>query len=159
MGPPVRPTERRRLAAIPLGAAQAELAQPELPPRVLSAHYLRPATHDPAQLTVQLLHAAPRNATLQVRLHQHEQLTATALITFSASRPHTLAITEPAPSAPPPDQVEELPPHSIEQAPPSLRQLRPRPCFGAPLLGGATNAVTGGWFSLRDDDEDHHHGP
>jgi acyl-CoA thioesterase len=142
------------IAAILLRAAHAELAQPELPPRVLSVHYPRPATRDPAQLTVHLLRAGGRNATVQVSLHQHEQLTAMALITFSASRPHALTITEPAPSAPPPDQVEELSPHSLDQAPPSLRQLRLRPCFGAPILAGATNAVTGGWFSLRDDDQD-----
>ena len=141
------------IAAILLRAAQAELAQPELPPRVLSVHYLRPATADRAQLTVQLLRAGARNATVQVSLHQREQRTAAALITFSASRPHALTITEPAPSAPPPDQVEELSPHSLDQAPPSLRQLRLRPCFGAPILAGATDAVTGGWFSLRDDDD------
>lgn len=32
------------IAAILLRASQAELAQPELPPRVLNVHYLRPAT-------------------------------------------------------------------------------------------------------------------
>jgi acyl-coenzyme A thioesterase PaaI-like protein len=142
------------IAAILLRASQAELAQPELPPRVLNVHYLRPATRDPAQLAVHLLRVGGRNATVQVSLHQHGHLTATALITFSASRPHALTITEPAPSAPPPDQVEELSPDSLDQAPPSLRQLLLRPCFGVPILAGASDAVTGGWFSLRDDDED-----
>ena len=66
------------IAAILLRAAQAELAQPNLPPRVLDVHYLQPASRDPAQLTVHVLRAGARNGTVQVHLHQHERLTATA---------------------------------------------------------------------------------
>ena len=142
------------IAAILLRAAQAELARPDLPPRILNVQYLRPAIHEPAHLHVEVLRVGGRNATVQASLHQREQLVASALITFSAPRPHALAIAERAPSALPPDQVAELDPDTLELAPPSLRRLRMRPYFGAPILSGSVDAVTGGWFSLRDDDEE-----
>ena len=63
-----------------------------------------------------------------------------------------------APSAPRPDQVEELRPDSIEQTPPSA------PTAPAPLLRARRSRRRHRrchrWlFSLRDDDEDHHHAP
>ena len=142
------------IAAILLRAAQAELARPDLPPRILNVQYLRRANPESAHLHVQILRVGRRNATVQASLHQREELAVTALITFSAPRPHTLTVAEPAPGAPPPDQVAELDPDDLDGAPPALRRLRLRPCFGAPILGGSADAVTGGWFSLRDDDED-----
>ena len=139
------------IAAILLRAAQAELARPELPPRTVTVHYLRPATHGPAQLSVEVLRAGRQNATVQVGFHQRDRLVCTALITFSAARPDTLVIAETAPDAPMPEQVEELQPRAVEGAPPALHRLRLRPCFGARPLTGAAEAITGGWFSLRDD--------
>jgi acyl-CoA thioesterase len=142
------------IAAVLLRAAQCELAQPELLPRSVNAHFLRPTSSDPAQLTVEVLRVGRRNATAQVAMLQGEKLTSTALITFSAPRPQTLTIKEPAPSAPAPDQSEELRAHLLDEAPPYLRHLRVRPCFGAPLFSGAPDAVTGGWVDLREDAED-----
>src|SRR5215213_10546110 len=70
------------IAAILLRAAQAELGWPDLPPRTLTVHYLRPAAHDPAQLSVRVLRAGRHNATVQVGFHQRDKLGCTALITF-----------------------------------------------------------------------------
>ena len=145
------------IAAILLRAAQAELARPDLPPRTLTVHYLRPATHDPAQLTVRVLRAGRHNATVQVGFHQRDKLGCTALITFSAPRPHTLAIAETAPDAPRPEQIQELRPETLPSPPPALHRLRLRPCFGPPPLTGAAEALTGGWFSLRDDSATQHY--
>jgi len=142
------------IAAILLRAAQAELARPDLPPRILNVQYLRPANPEPATLHVQILRVGGRNATVQVSLHQREKLAVTALITFSGPRPHTLTITEPPPDAPRPDLVAEIDPDDLDGASPALRRLRMRPCFGAPILGGSADAITGRWFSLRDENED-----
>jgi acyl-coenzyme A thioesterase PaaI-like protein len=140
------------IAAILLRASQAELAQPELPPRVLNVHYLRPATRDPAQLAVHLLRVGGRNATVQVSLHQHGHLTATALITFSASRPHALTITEPAPSAPHPTRSRSShrtrstrprrPCANCSSAPASACRSSPAPATLSPAAGSACATTT-----------------
>jgi acyl-CoA thioesterase len=141
------------LAAILLRAAQQELARSELPPRIVTVHYPRPATHEPAEIAVETLRVGRRNATLQTRLIQGGKLICTALMTFSAPRPQALTLTAPAPPAPSPDEVEEVRIDAVEGTPRIFGRVQLRPCFGAPMLAGAPEAVTGGWMALRDDDQ------
>ena len=147
------------IAAILLRAAQAELARPDLPPRTITVHYLRPANHDAARIVVQVLRTGRQNATVQVGFEQGDKLSCTALVTFSAPRPQTLTLTETAPIAPAFELIDEILPASLPSPPPALHRLRVRPCFGAPPLTGSAEAITGGWFSLRDDDPQQEYDP
>lgn len=139
------------IAAILLRAATTELAEPRLPPRTLTVHYMRPTTAGPAQLRARVLRAGRNNATLEAELEQGGRLLCKALITCSAPRPQLHALAVPAPDVRPPDQVEELAPAALADAPAFLQRLRLRPCYGARVRGGSERAVTGGWMEFRED--------
>jgi acyl-coenzyme A thioesterase PaaI-like protein len=144
------------IAAVLLRAAQAELGRADLPPRVLTIHYVAAAAPGPVQVTVTALRLGGRSAVLQAQLHQNERLTATAMLTCSVTRPQelTVELNAPAPTVPPVGEITELMAEGFVKAPPMLRRLRMWPCFGGPILGGAGQAVTGGWVALRDDPPD-----
>jgi acyl-CoA thioesterase len=142
------------IAAVLLRAGQYELARPELPPRIINVHYLRTVGHEPARVSVHVLREGRNNATVRVAMRHEDRLTAMALITHSAARPQAMTMTQPAPTVPRPEEIDEIPVDELAQLPPSFSRLRMRPCFGAPLLSSAPDAVTGGWVSFRDDNAD-----
>ena len=141
------------IAAGLLRAVQAELNAPELIPRMVSVHYVAATTSGPAEITVLPLRVGQRSAVLQAHLRQNETLTATAVVTCSATREAEtgIALSDPPPRVAPVEAVPELAPETLDGAPRSLQRLRLWPCLGVPILSGSRPAVTGGWIAFRDD--------
>ncbi|MGV1006977.1 MAG: acyl-CoA thioesterase [Candidatus Nanopelagicales bacterium] len=142
------------LAAMVLRAARTELARPDLPPRSLSVHFPRPADQGPAQIRVEVLRAGQGSALLRSELYQDDKLRCTALLTCASARAATAPVSATAPDVPAWDAVADFDLSELPRAPEQFHRLQFKRCFGPGPFTEGTEALTGGWMKLRDDDAD-----
>jgi acyl-CoA thioesterase len=134
------------VAGVMTRAAIAELGRPDLPPRAVTTHYLRPPLHGPAELRATVLRAGRTAATTEVRLEQDGRLAAVAHITSAAPRAAPVQRALAAPGVPAPGDV--APVGELPGAPNMLRRLDLRPTFGTLPFAGGDEPVVGGWLGV-----------
>jgi len=140
------------LAAIMVRAAQAELG-PEAPaPRIVSVQFLDAPGHGPVEIGVEILRRGKRVTAADVRMRDPDRLLAQMTLVCSAPRAQDRTLASGPPQAPPPGAVQPVDIVGTAGAPPLFDRVQTRPTFGSPVFSGATDAVTGGWLALHDDD-------
>ncbi len=138
------------LTAIMVRAAQAELGPAGPPVRTVSAQFLDAPDHGPVEVEVQILRAGKRVAVCDARMRQADRLITQMTLICSAARSQDSGPVDRPPPAPDFHLVPALDPVRLSQ-PPFLHRVQLRPAFGPELFSGASDAVSGGWMSLRDD--------
>lgn len=121
------------------------------PLRSLTIHYLRPPAAGEAQVRVTIERAGRSVSYLSARLEQDGRPCALALAVLATDREGTLEFADaPAPDVPQPEAIEPQPDHA--DAPPFGRHFDFRPAIGGLPFSGASEALTGGWLRLQDED-------
>ena len=141
------------LAATMLRAAEAELGPTAPPARTVAAHYFEAPAAGPARLRVEVLRRGKRVSACEVRLEQGDRLVSSATFMFSAPREQAATLRRvPLDAFPDPATVPEFDHRRLPGAPPMFAAIELRPTLGALPFTGATEAITGGWMALRNDD-------
>lgn len=131
-------------------AAGGDPEQPR-PLRSLTVHYLRPPAAGPVRIEVTVERAGRSVSYLSARLEQDGRPFALALAVLATDREGKLEIDDaPMPQVAPPDRIEAQPDHPA--LPPFGGHFDFRLALGDPPFGGASEALTGGWLRLRDED-------
>jgi acyl-CoA thioesterase len=136
------------LAAIVLRAMQAEAGDPPRHPRSLTCHYLRPPTDGPVRIEVVVEREGRSVTALSARLLQRGRPCVVALAALSRDFAAAEDWAQPAPAAPPPEELDPWPLHP--GAPPITHRLSLRPVFGGRPFAGADEALTGGWLRVAE---------
>lgn len=135
------------LAAIVLRAMRAGLPAGRHP-RSLTLHYLRPPAAGAFEIDVTVERAGRRLSTVSARVMQDDRLCILATGAFSEDFDAICDYSDPAPAAPPPEEVDAVP---VERALVSIAQrFEVRPCLGHPAFSEAPEALTGGWIAFRE---------
>jgi acyl-CoA thioesterase len=137
-----------------LGAVvvRALSADPELGPRPLRSitlHYLGPPRAGPAEVHVEVDRHGRSVSFMRARLVQVGRTLITAAAVFADDRDGLELDLVDAPHVSPPEDTPALP--DAPDGPPFSREFDYRPAIGTPLFGGGDEALTGGWFSCRDE--------
>jgi acyl-CoA thioesterase len=117
------------------------------PARSLTVHFILPPEVGPVDISVQVERQGRSLTSTSARLVQDGRLIATAVGAFSASRDAIEYSELEMPSVPKPDDV---PSRVIEGAPPHAQMFDWRPAIGHVPFEAGDEAVTGGWFRLRE---------
>jgi acyl-CoA thioesterase len=117
------------------------------PARSLTVHFILPPEVGPVDISVQIERQGRSLTSTSARLVQDGRLIATAVGAFSASRDAIEYSELEMPSVPKPDDV---PSRVIEGAPPHAQMFDWRPAIGHVPFEAGDEAVTGGWFRLRE---------
>jgi acyl-CoA thioesterase len=117
------------------------------PARSLTVHFLVPPEPGEVEVDVAIERAGRSLTNTSARLTQHGRLVATAVGAFSAGREGPEYSELEMPSVPPAEQVPARP---VEGAPPHTELFDFRPAIGPPIFSASGQAVTGGWFRLRE---------
>jgi acyl-CoA thioesterase len=120
---------------------------------MISAHFLEPAPAGPAEIEVEILRRGKRVAAAEARMYEDGKLACLTTVIFSAARDQELDLAASPPPAPPPSAVEPIPEEELQSFPNTFQQLEMRPVFGTPEEFGKREATSGGWLSLRGDEE------
>ena len=137
------------LAAVVLRAMQAEVADPERAPRSLTLHYLRPPQEGPVDVHVTVERTGRALTNLSARVEQDGRLCVTALAAFAQDFPAVETWSERMPDVPPPPKLSVAPPG--RGLPPVAERIAVWYAIGPPpFAGGADEARTGGWMTMRE---------
>jgi acyl-CoA thioesterase len=135
------------VAAILERAMTDAVGDAQRPARSLTVHFILPPEVGPVDISVQIERQGRSLTSTSARLLQDGRLIATAVGAFSASR-HAVEYSElEMPAVPKPDEV---PSRVIEGAPPHAQMFDWRPAIGQVPFSAGDEAVTGGWFRLRE---------
>ena len=119
----------------------------ERPARSLTVHFLTPPDVGPVEIHTRIEREGRSLTSTSARLVQGERLVATAVGAFSAGRESVEYSEAEMPDVPRPEQV---PSRLIEGAPPHAEMLDWRPAIGSVDFTAGGDAITGGWFRLRE---------
>jgi acyl-CoA thioesterase len=117
------------------------------PARSLTVHFIVPPVAGPIDVEVQIERQGRSLTSTSARLVQDGRLIATAVGAFSASRDAVEYAEVEMPSVPPPEDVPSRP---MDDAPAHAGMFDWRPAIGKADFSAGEQAVTGGWFRLRE---------
>jgi acyl-CoA thioesterase len=135
------------IAAILLRAMTEAVGDAARAARSLTVHYLTPPTPGDAQVEVAIEREGRSLTSTAARLLQDGRLVATALAAFSSGRDGPEYSEVQMPPVPPAAEVARRTP---EGAPPHTEMFDFRPALGGPPFSAGDEALTGGWFRLRE---------
>ena len=115
--------------------------------RSLTVHFLTPPDAGAIEIHTRIEREGGSLTSTSARLMQGERLIALAVGAFSAGRTAVEYSEAKMPDVPPPDEV---PSRVIEGAPPHAEMLDWRPAIGSVDFTAGGDAITGGWFRLRE---------
>jgi acyl-CoA thioesterase len=118
--------------------------------RSLTIHYTAAPVEGPVRIATTTERAGRSLTTVSARMTQGERLIALALGAYSMPRAALVEFSDaPAPSVPPPEEVDVVQP--APGMPPFSSQWEVRPAVGIrPFTGADTAALTGGWIRPLD---------
>ena len=135
------------VAAILQRAMTAAVDDDRRSARSLTVHFLEPPEPGLVDVHVGIERQGRSLTSTSARLVQGGRAIATAVGAFSASR-HAIEYSEiEMPAVPPPNEV---PTRSIEGAPAHAQMFDWRPAIGSVPFEAGDQAITGGWFRLRE---------
>jgi acyl-CoA thioesterase len=135
------------ISAILLRAMTEAVGDPFRSARSLTVHFLSPPTPGGAQVEVAVEREGRSLTSTSARLLQGGRLLATALAAFSGERAGPEYSELEMPAAPPAADVAT---RAVEGAPPHTEMFDFRPAVGGAPFTAGNEAVTGGWFRLRE---------
>ena len=135
------------VAAILQRAMTAAVDDLDRPARSLTVHFLTPPEAGPVDFHTQIERQGRSLMSTSARLVQGGRLIATAVGAFSARRDAIEYSEVEMPDVPPPSDV---PSRSLEGAPAHAAMFDWRPAIGPVPFSEGDQAITGGWFRLRE---------
>ena len=136
------------IAAIVLRALEAEVADPERPPRSLTLHYLRPPAEGPCEVHVTVERTGRTLSSLSARMVQDGRPMVLALGAFSRDFPSAGDYATAAPGVPPADRLHRVPDGAGTF--PIAQRVALAPHFGPAPFSGGDEATAGGWLRLAE---------
>lgn len=135
------------VAAILERAMTAAVDDPARPARSITVHFLTPPDAGPVDVHTQIERQGRALTSTSARLVQGDRLIATAVGAFSARRDAIEYSEVEMPNVPLPDEV---PSRALEGAPAHAAMFDWRPAIGPVPFEEGDQAITGGWFRLRE---------
>jgi acyl-CoA thioesterase len=135
------------VAAILQRAMTVAVGDAARPARSLTVHFLAPPEAGEVDVAVAVEREGRSLTNMSAHLVQNGRLVATAVGAFSVGREAPEYSELEMPVVPPADDVAA---RVVEGAPPHTELFDFRPAIGPPIFSGSGQALTGGWFRLRE---------